>query len=323
MLKSEQEIQAPWGESVAVLVSIICFTFNHEPYIRDAINSLLMQETNFPFEIVIHDDASTDATASIAKSIADLYPNIVKLVAQKENQYSQGKKINVIAFGFTIGKYIAFCDGDDYWTNPQKLQIQIDEMARHPECDISFHPAMCIDAEGRSPPREICKHANITCVMPAEEVILNGGGYMPTASLMVKRKVLEELPHWFSQVPFGDYFIQCLASFNAGALYINNVMSVYRVNVLGSWSANNSDKNKFHADVIVKIIGCCHLLDNSSGFQFTRTIHACVGRYYLSLCCRSVVNFRFLRALVYASKGICSFVWLHRGKLRAGSIDKH
>ena len=305
MLKTEQEIKVAWKEGEAVTVSILCNTFNHEQYIRDAINGFLMQETIYPFEIIIHDDASTDATVSVAKSFADLYPNIVKLVVQKENQYARGARCLLIAFSYASGKYVALCEGDDYWTDPHKLQIQIDEMIRHPECDISFHPAMCIDANGMNPPEEVGKHASATLVMPAETLILNGGGYMPTASMMFKRKTLEDLPHWFYRVPFGDYFIQCLASFNAGALYINSVMSVYRANAPGSLSVKHSCyKNKSYVDLILKIIVFCHLLDNWSDFRFTRAFHARIARCYLSLCYRSASNCKLVKVLVYASKCI-------------------
>lgn len=329
-LKTEQEIIATWNESEAVIVSILCTTFNHEQYIQDAINGFLMQETNYPFEVIIHDDASTDATASIAKSIADLYPNIIKLVIQKENQYSKGEKVSLIALGYARGKYIALCEGDDYWTNPHKLQTQIDEMMLHPECDISFHPAICIDASGMDPHREICRHANTTLVMPAEQVILNGGGYMPTASLMITRKILEDLPHWFYEAPVGDYFIQCLASFNAGALYINNVMSIYRANIPGSWSVNNSYKNKLNEDVMLKIIVFCHLLDKWSNFRFARAFSACIARYYLSLFHRNVIEFKLLNALIYASKCIYYYfisgvAWIGQAKANpeGRSLRKH
>lgn len=330
MLKTEQEIKATWKECEAVIVSVLCFTFNHEQYIRDAINGFLMQETTYPFEIIIHDDASTDATASIAKSFADLYPNIIKLVIQKENQCSRGEKVCLIAFGFARGKYIAFCDGDDYWTDHHKLQIQIDEMIGHSECGISFHPAMCVDSNGINPPKEICRHANTTLVLPAEGVILNGGGYMPTASLMLKREILEELPNWFYRVPGGDYFIQCLASFNAGALFIDRGMSVYRANVPGSWSVNNSYKNKLNVDVILKIIMCCHLLDNWSDLRFAHAFSARIARYYLSLCHRSIIDLRLINALVYATKYIyyyfiSGFTWIGQAKANSegGSLRKH
>lgn len=303
-LKTEQEIKATWVEGDEVVVSILCMTFNHELYIQEAINGFLMQETTYPFEVIIHDDASTDATASIAKSFADLYPNIVKLVVQKENQYSKGEKVGLIAFGYASGKYIAICEGDDYWTDPHKLQIQVNEMMCNPECDISFHPAMRIDASGMSPPKETCRHENATLVLPVEKVIRNTGNYMPTASLMFKRKALENLPYWFYKVPVGDYFLQCLASLNAGALYINRAMSVYRSNVPGSWTVNIIRNYKLHVDVILQSIVCCNQFDSWSNFMFTRAFHARIGRYYLSLCYRSAIELNLLNIFIYASKSI-------------------
>jgi len=303
-LKTEQEIKSTWVEGDEVVVSILCMTFNHELYIQEAINGFLMQETIYPFEVIIHDDASTDATASIAKSFADLYPNIVKLVVQKENQYSKGEKVGLIAFGYASGKYIALCEGDDYWIDPHKLQIQINEMMRNSECDISFHPAMRIDASGMNPSKETCRHKNATLVLPAEKIIRNAGSYMPTASLMFKRKTFEDLPYWFYQVPVGDYFLQCLASINAGALYINRAMSVYRSNVPGSWTVNVTHNYKFHVDVILQSIVCCHLFDSWSRFRFTRAFHARIGRYYLSLCYRSAIEFNLGNISKYAFKSI-------------------
>lgn len=108
------------------LVSIACITFNHESYIRRCIDGFLMQKTTFPFEIIIHDDASTDNTTNILQEYVDKYPNLITLIFQKENQLSQ--KINPL-FEFVFpncqGKYIAFCEGDDYWTDAYKLQKQV------------------------------------------------------------------------------------------------------------------------------------------------------------------------------------------------------
>jgi glycosyltransferase involved in cell wall biosynthesis len=116
------------------LVSIGCITYNHQDYIRSAIEGFLMQKTNFEFEIIIHDDASTDNTTLIIKEYALKYPKIVFPIFQKENQYSKG--INP-AFEYVIpkckGKYIAACEGDDYWTDPYKLQKQVDFLEANPE----------------------------------------------------------------------------------------------------------------------------------------------------------------------------------------------
>ena len=122
------------------LVSICCITYNHEPYIRDCLEGFVMQRTNFPFEVLIHDDASTDRTADIIREYEAKYPDIIKPIYQTENQYSRGKSIwGEFQFPFARGKYIALCEGDDFWTDPRKLQIQYDYMEAHPECSLCFH----------------------------------------------------------------------------------------------------------------------------------------------------------------------------------------
>ena len=116
------------------LVSICSITYNHEPYIRQCLDGFMMQKTNFPFEVIIHDDASTDKTADIIREYEAKYPDIVKPIYQKENQYSKGVEIcGTYVYPKARGKYIAVCEGDDYWTDPYKLQKQVDFLEGHPE----------------------------------------------------------------------------------------------------------------------------------------------------------------------------------------------
>lgn len=108
------------------LVSVCCTTYNHENYIRDVIEGFLIQKITFPFEIIIHDDASTDGTTEIIKEYADKYPELIVPIFQTQNQYSQGiKPWPNFVFPKARGKYIALCEGDDYWTDPYKLQKQV------------------------------------------------------------------------------------------------------------------------------------------------------------------------------------------------------
>ena len=109
------------------MVSVFCTAYNHEAYIRDALEGFVSQQTNFPFEVLIHDDASTDGTANIIREYAQKYPNIIRPVYQTQNQYSQKVPIIKTFLGpIAQGKYIAYCEGDDYWCDPLKLQRQVD-----------------------------------------------------------------------------------------------------------------------------------------------------------------------------------------------------
>ena len=121
-------------------VSICCLTYNHESYIRQCLDGFVMQKTKFPIEILIHDDASTDGTQDIIREYEAKYPNIIKPIYQKENQYSKGVKVSLVYnYSRAKGKYIALCEGDDYWTDPYKLQKQVDFLESHPNYVMCSH----------------------------------------------------------------------------------------------------------------------------------------------------------------------------------------
>lgn len=122
------------------LVSVICMAYNHESQIKMALDGFVMQETDFPFEVIVHDDASTDGTADAILEYQERYPGIIKPIFQKENQYSQGVSISSrFIYPKVRGKYVALCEGDDCWIDPQKLQRQFDYMEVHPECSMCTH----------------------------------------------------------------------------------------------------------------------------------------------------------------------------------------
>ena len=129
------------------LVSICCITYNHAPFIRQCLDGFLMQRTNFPLEIIVHDDASTDGTADIIREYQEKYPEIIKPILQKENQYSKGIEVTSFNSERARGRYIALCEGDDYWCDPEKLQIQFDYMEKHPEISACYHSTGVIKGE--------------------------------------------------------------------------------------------------------------------------------------------------------------------------------
>ena len=133
-----------------IMVSICCTAYNHAPYIRQCLDGFVMQQTTFSFEILIHDDASTDDTADIIREYEKRYPHLIKPIYQKENQYSKGVKI-MATYNFprARGKYIAMCEGDDYWTDPLKLQKQVDLLEQNPHVVMVYTGFQTVDKNGR------------------------------------------------------------------------------------------------------------------------------------------------------------------------------
>lgn len=221
------------------LVSICCITYNHEDYIHDAIEGFLMQKTDFPFEIIMHDDASTDGTADIIREYERKYPDIIKPIYQTENQYSNGEHPILFTFKAARGKFIAICEGDDYWIDPRKLQKQITEMEKHPDCYISFHPAIIRWDDESNENKILALHSEKITIFPVEEVISWRGMFMPTASIIINSVVIPQIVSFFDiakEAPVGDFYIQVLCAENGGALYLSDIMSIYRSRARGSWT---------------------------------------------------------------------------------------
>lgn len=237
-LRSEAEILSSWKTEKSPLVSVICHAFQQENSIKDAIESFLMQETDFSFEIIIHDDASTDNTRKIIEEYKRNYPEIIFPILQNENQYSQNKKPSSFTFEVARGEYIALCEGDDYWIDKDKLAKQVKIFKENADVSLCFHPAEqknLIDGTTHI----ICNHFSQNLKVPLKEVILGRGHFMPTASLMFVNKNTEELIDSFRKAPVGDYFIQVYMSSLGSAYYINIPMSAYRKNSPSSWSLNS------------------------------------------------------------------------------------
>ena len=131
-------------------VSISCLAYNHEPYISKCLDGFIMQKTDFPFEVLIHDDASTDRTADIIREYEAKYPDIIKPIYQTENKYSKGIGITkTYQFPRAKGKYIAMCEGDDYWTDPLKLQKQVDFLEKNEEYSACFHDIEIVNKDNK------------------------------------------------------------------------------------------------------------------------------------------------------------------------------
>lgn len=231
------------------LVSICCLTYNHEKYIQQTLDGFLMQKTEYEFEVLIHDDASTDNTAEIIKEYQKKYPDIIKPIYQVENQYSKGVIINKeFQFSRAKGKYIALCEGDDYWTDENKLQMQISYMEQNPQCSCTFHAALLSSNEviiGND------RHYEEECDIPTEEIVQGDGAYCATASLVFRTKYALEYPKFRLISDVGDYPLQILLAAKGSVHYFPDTMSVYRCFVEGSWTQRNwsAEKENIHRRV--------------------------------------------------------------------------
>ncbi len=237
-----------------IMVSVACLAFNHEKYIRKTLDGFVMQKTNFRFEVIIHDDASTDGTAAIIREYEEKYPDIIKPIYQTENQYSKKIPINkTYIYPRCKGKYLAYCEGDDYWTDPLKLQKQADALENNENCTICHHQVDIIrengELTGDSFPRykELCPG-----VVPQKEylslILFTRTAYFLQFQLsgaMVRRELVQryiaENPEFKRIADVGDVTLFLYMGTHGDAYYINERMSAYRSGSVGSWNSRNNN----------------------------------------------------------------------------------
>lgn len=231
-----------------VLLTIRCVTYNHAPYIRQCMEGFVMQQTNFAFEAVVHDDASTDGTADIIQEYAEKYPNIIKPILRKENQYS--KKNGAITRSLdanTRGKYVAICEGDDYWTDPHKLQRQVDFLEAHPEYSICYHKVSIVNSDasetkGFFPSWLPDKPATFELADMEDRNIIQ------TNSVVYRWRFHEENQAdfvWPGILP-GDWLMHLLHAAKGKVYYMPEVMGAYRHHDGGIWSAVRENDTIFY-----------------------------------------------------------------------------
>ena len=238
-----------------IKVTVICLTYNHVSYIRDALEGFVSQKTGFPFEVIVHDDASTDGTADIVREYQARYPLLIRAVLQKENQYSRGVKIaRTFIYPLVRGEYVALCEGDDYWTDPLKLQRQVEALEAHPEADICSHKAeRRVDGKFKGWVAPRWRSGIIT----VEKVILGGGANLcATSSVMCRSKVyLENTP--MRDIITIDYVLAIQGSLRGGMVYLDDPMSVYRFNVEGSWTRRHKGVNIIaNKETLMRMLAC-------------------------------------------------------------------
>lgn len=264
------------------LVSICCITYNHVEYIEETLQGFLSQKTDFLYEILIHDDASTDGTVEVIRKYEKKYPEIIKPIYQKENQYTKGVSKIDYTFNQTRarGKYIAICEGDDFWINNNKLQLQVDYMKNNPKCTFCFHNALVIDeSDKRKEAKLFIKDKyehNQEINLPSEK--FDAGelqllGFIPTASFMYPKYVMNNPPSWYFEAPVGDNATKLLASSFGYAYFLNKPMSVYRKNVPGSvmtkWKKEDKGKSLSRFEETIKMLNS---FDEYTNYKYHKNI---------------------------------------------------
>lgn len=282
-------------------VCTCCVTYNHALFIKDALQGFNMQETSFPVVYVIIDDASTDGEQDVLRSWAidnlikkeelaflkeESYGELIEarsktnanaifvILLLKENHYQKGRereKYEYIKRWTKNAKYQAVCEGDDYWIDSLKLKKQVEALDSHPELDICACQAATIH-NGKEIGRFPLFKGDF--IIPFEEVLLGGGGFVATNSLMYRTEIFERNSRSYYQLYYFDYLLQIDGSIRGGLCYLSDCMAAYRFMVKGSWSEKNINKNSIGSyNHKRKLVAILSLLNFDTDFRYADSVN--------------------------------------------------
>ena len=278
-MEQKKEIPQP------LMVTIRCCTFNHEPYIRDCLEGFVMQKTNFRFEAIVHDDASTDGIAAIIKEYAEKYPDIIKPIFETENQYSKHDgSLGRIMNEHTHGKYVAYCEGDDYWIDQLKLQKQVDFLEAHPDYSMCCSNYSVCDANNKILRTFNRKQHEITIdnLLSANEI--------GTLTVVYRRALIEDYNPPYKGLKLGDYPLWFHLVMKGKCMCLPDVMASYRE--LPESASHSVDKRKlllFEYDVLKIIDYYATLLNKKAQVnenvkeRMTQVLNTCFHYGYIKL----------------------------------------
>lgn len=252
------------------IITIWLVSYNHENYIKQAIKSILAQQVpdGWRIEVVWLDDASEDQTVVIGDVEFLGSPEIfLKRIHHTVNRFSLGHSHIASLVEKTHGEFVAMMEGDDYWVDPYKLSKQVAALEENPQLNLCFSRANTLRDDGAVV--DFANYGSQVGIASLETVIENDGGFMPTATLMIRRSVFEKLPKsMHASWPVGDYIFQVFGSFPSGALYLPDVTAVYRESSINSWSLNIAQdafrRASFHLK-FVKLL--CAISKEIPGYQ--------------------------------------------------------
>jgi glycosyltransferase involved in cell wall biosynthesis len=224
-------------------LSVVVTAYNHEKYVAQALDSILMQETTFRYEIVIGEDGSADKTRTIVKEYKRRHPNKVVLLL---NDTKKRRPINGIPSGkrnfsnclqHARGEYVAILEGDDYWTDPQKLQKQVSFLDKGKGNVACFHPVLREYVDNSRPVELALRHRQETAYSADDMLFISG---IAPCSLVFRNSALDGFPEWFYQCPSGDKALFCLLACHGKFAYLDEAMATYRVHQGGAWSGQSA-----------------------------------------------------------------------------------
>ena len=213
------------------LISVIMITYGHENYLKQAIEGVLMQVCDYRIELIVSDDESPDKTEEVVLDLIKNHENgqWIKYTRHKNNKglisnfqwaINQGK-----------GKYIAICEGDDYWTNPHKLQKQIDFLEANEDYALSCHNALKLYM-GAEKEKELFTNLKENTDISLDQIV--NSWIMPTGSFVFRKELITPLPEWYSKIYSGDLSLALILRHSGKVYFFSEAMSIYRINLIGS-----------------------------------------------------------------------------------------
>lgn len=216
--------------SVLPKVSVLVTTYKHEQFIGQALESALMQEANFPFEVVVGEDKSPDRTLEIVEQYRQRHPDKIRLIARERNL---GSGNFVETYGACRGEYVAILEGDDYWTSAEKLQVQADALDARPDWVLCFHAVQVVRDDGREP--HYLFPPGRRAVSTLDDLLKMN--FVPTCSAMFRNRVVVKFPEWYAALALGDWPFFILLAQHGQLGYLDRVMATYRTHLGGIWAS--------------------------------------------------------------------------------------
>lgn len=264
------------------LVSVSCLVYNHEPYLRQCFEGFVIQRTNFKFEVLVHDDASTDGSPEIIREYVERYPHLFKPMFQRVNLYSKDcNSVVRIQRERALGKYFTFCEGDDYWTEPYKLQRQFDFMEMHPDFSFCFHDCLNLNMKTHEMEGASLKMKCSREVLMRELIFKKL--HSPTLSMFFRTEEYRLAGEVLDLAPVDDLSASLLAASFGRSYCFCEPMGVYRMHCPGSWSVQKRDR-AFYSNYYIKILRFFVAFDRFTKHRFSGLIYRRMLKLGFSFC---------------------------------------